>query len=109
MAVTLAIEDKAKLRKFLEQQYNLEEMKNLAFDLGIDYNRLPHETTVELSRELLSYCERMGLERNLVAKMLTRQHGEEREELARLLAKLPASDLEPKFCNIMLVRFGGPC
>jgi energy-coupling factor transporter ATP-binding protein EcfA2 len=86
MAITLDPDDRAKLRECLEQQFSLEELETLAFDLGIDSNKLLHTTAIQLSRELIGYFERRGNLNGLLTKMLSDRHD---DALARLSAKLP--------------------
>jgi hypothetical protein len=74
MAITLEPNDRAKLRELLEQRYSLDELETLAFDLGVDYNQLPHSTTTQLSRELVSYFERRGNLSSLTIKMLGQRY-----------------------------------
>ena len=51
--------ERARLRQFLQNHFNLEELKTLAFDLGIDYELFPHDTVPAFTRELIAYCQRM--------------------------------------------------
>ena len=53
-------EDRAKLRKFLEERFTLDELATLAFDLGVDHQTLPQATTAQLSMALIDYFERRG-------------------------------------------------
>lgn len=78
-------EEKAHLRKFLVAHFALNDLKNIAFDLGIDYQLLSHKTKDELSRELVAYCEHRGQLHLLVSAIL-----QERTDsaLTQLLAKL---------------------
>ncbi len=51
----------AQLRRRIEESFNLDEIKNLCFDLGINYENLPGEMTLTgRSRELVNYCQRNG-------------------------------------------------
>src|SRR5688572_4541638 len=68
MIEKLTDDDRTRLQRSLQDRFNLDELKNLAFDLGVDYESLPHSTKVELSRELISYFER----RNNVSCLLQR-------------------------------------
>ncbi len=63
-------EDRAQLREFLAERFNLDEMKTLCFDLGLDYEVFPHATKSELSRELIAYFERHDKMGCLVAAMV---------------------------------------
>ena len=68
MIEKLTHDERAKLHRYLQDRFNLVELKDLAFVLGVDYESLPHSTTVELSRELIGYFER----RNNVSCLLQR-------------------------------------
>jgi hypothetical protein len=92
-ATTLDPNDRARLREFLEQRFNLDELETLAWDLGIDYNKLPHTTTVQLSRELIGYCERRSNLNCLIAKVL---HQRPDADLMQLSTKLPAGSPRTK-------------
>lgn len=50
--------ERTELREFLQNHFNLNELKELTFDLGISYESFPHQTTSELSRELVDYFTR---------------------------------------------------
>ena len=69
-------------RELINQSFNLDEIKTLCFDLGVDYDDIPGEAKEGKIRELISYFGR-------------------RQELDRLLAKL--QELRPRiFENITL-------
>ena len=76
---------RSRLRLFLTERFSLSELKNLSFDLGVDYEMFPHQTKGELSRELLAYFERKQNLSCLVTEM-AKQRPE--EELVTLLAEL---------------------
>ena len=76
----------AKLREFLVRHFSLSEQKDLAFDLGVSYEVLAHDTASDLARELIAYCERRGQLSCLVAEVLKRRDD---SDLARLLITLP--------------------
>jgi hypothetical protein len=78
--------ERASLRQFLQNRFDLSELKNLAFDLGVDYQLFSHERIQDLSRELVEYFDRRDKLGCLVAEALNRRHD---EEMAQLLAKLP--------------------
>ncbi|RMG99071.1 MAG: hypothetical protein D6706_06130 [Chloroflexi bacterium] len=50
----------ATLRRNLETYFNLEEIKTLCFDLGINYENLPGSTLASKTRELVDYAQRYG-------------------------------------------------
>lgn len=76
---------RSRLRHFLTEYFSLSELKDLCFDLGVDYEMFPHQTKGDLSRELLAYFERKQNLSCLVAEMV-KQRPE--EELVTLLAEL---------------------
>jgi hypothetical protein len=78
--------ERASLRQVLERRFSLEDLETLAFDLGIDYNALKHETTTQLSTELVSYFERRGNLSCLVTEALCKRDD---EVLKYLATKLP--------------------
>ena len=82
----LSSEDRARLREFLADRFNLSEMKTLCFDLGVDYEEFPHGTRTEFSREVITYFERLNKVGCLVAEMV-----QERPDdwLTQLLAEVP--------------------
>jgi hypothetical protein len=80
--------DRAQLRQFLVAHFSLEELKNLAFDLGVDFELFAHQTKLEFARGLIAYFERRETLSGLVTEILRQRHD---EGLAQLLAKLPAS------------------
>jgi hypothetical protein len=85
--VALEPEDRAKLRQFLVERFSLDELKNLAFDLGVDFELFAHQTKQEFSRGLIAYFERRDNLSCLVTELLRQRHD---DDLAQLLAKLPA-------------------
>jgi hypothetical protein len=76
---------RSRLRQFLTDRFSLSELKDLSFDLGVDYEMFPHQTKGELSRELLGYFERKQNLSCLVAEM-ARQRPD--DELVTMLAEL---------------------
>ncbi len=54
---TLSV-DREGLRHLLEKHFNLQEIKDLCFDLQIDFDDLPSEG--KKSREIIAYCQRHG-------------------------------------------------
>ncbi|HQV70542.1 MAG TPA: hypothetical protein PLW39_13045 [Thermoflexales bacterium] len=54
----LPIADRAFVRDFLSKRFSLAELKDLAFDIGIDPDEIPSDTDATFSRELIAYCER---------------------------------------------------
>jgi len=82
---SLPAEDRATLRQFLVERFNLDELKNLAFDLSIDYEMFPHRTRSEFARGLIGYFERKGNLSCLVAQIVKLRPD---DEMTRLLASL---------------------
>lgn len=50
----------AKLREQISNTFNIEEIETLCFDLNIDKDNIAGESKLSKSRELVSYCERLG-------------------------------------------------
>jgi hypothetical protein len=50
--------DVAELRQLLARRFSLGELRDLCFDLGVDYDDLPAEGKAEKARELVAYLER---------------------------------------------------
>jgi hypothetical protein len=73
------------LRLFLTERFNLSELKDLCFDLGLDYEEFPHQTKRDLGREMLAYFERKGSLSCLVAEVVKRRP---EEEAVALLAEM---------------------
>jgi hypothetical protein len=81
--------ERRKLREHLENRFSLEELKTLAFDLGVPYESLPHQTTQVLGRELIAYSERTNSLRDLIKQALQRRPDHSlRHIAARLVAEL---------------------
>ena len=53
--MSLIADDKAELRKFLTSHFSFEELKTLAFDLGVDYDVFHQITKPLFSAELINY------------------------------------------------------
>jgi hypothetical protein len=84
-SIEVSADIRSRLRQFLTERFSLSELKDLSFDLGVDYEMFPHQTKGELSRELLGYFERNQNLSCLVAEM-TKQRPD--DELVSLLAEL---------------------
>ena len=52
--------EQAYVRQFLVDHFSLAELQDLAFDLSVDYEDLPHATKSEFCRELIAFFERRG-------------------------------------------------
>lgn len=60
--------DTIKLYRILSTYFSSSELRDLAFDLKINYESLPGETTQDKARELVLYLDRRGLTDNLVKR-----------------------------------------
>ena len=60
--MTVTAELRAQIQRLLVRHFNLPELKDLCFELGISYEELPYSTISEFARELILYCERHSLE-----------------------------------------------
>jgi len=68
-ALTTAL-DPVTLRRMLDDQFDLEEIKNLCFDLGIDFDDLRGEG--KKAREVVAYCQRRGRLQDLAVHIANR-------------------------------------
>lgn len=69
-------ENRAKLREFISERFNLDELKTLCFDLGLDYEEFPHATKSEFSRELIVHFQRHNKMGCLVAELIRQRPDE---------------------------------
>ena len=60
--------DLAKLRQLLVSHFSESELRDICFDLGVDYEDLPGESKSDKARELVTYFERRGCVPELVEK-----------------------------------------
>jgi hypothetical protein len=58
--------DRVKLRQILIDYFNEDELRDLCFDLSIDYENLPGANKVGKARELIAFVERHGRFQELV-------------------------------------------
>jgi predicted NACHT family NTPase len=60
--INLAVEplDRATLRQLLNSHFSESELRDLCFDLELDYEQLPGDRKGDKARELIMYCERHG-------------------------------------------------
>jgi len=56
----------ATLRQNIEASFDLEELKGITFDLGLKFDNLAGETLRAKSRELVDYCQRQNMLKELV-------------------------------------------
>ena len=59
---------RARLRKNLVEYFDGSELRDLCFDMGVDYESLPGQGKSDKARELVAYCERRQIVPDLVAK-----------------------------------------
>jgi tetratricopeptide (TPR) repeat protein len=86
MIAKLTVDERASLHRFLLEYFDLTELKNLAFDLGVDYELFPHGNKSDFSRELISYFERRNNLSCLVQQIISLRDD---SELIGILARLP--------------------
>jgi predicted MPP superfamily phosphohydrolase len=80
--------DRARLRQFLVNHFSLNDIKDMAFDLGVDFQLFSHNTKAGLSRDLITYFEQRDSLSCLVTEILRRRDS---NDLVQLLARLPTS------------------
>jgi hypothetical protein len=62
-------QDPAYLRKLLDLHLNINDIKNICYDLNIDYEDLSGDRKSDKIRELLQFCHRHGRIQDLIAKL----------------------------------------
>jgi len=65
--------DQAYLRQFVVDHFSFDELRDLAFDLGIDYESLPHGTVQQFARELIAHLKRRNQLHSLVEEVVRRR------------------------------------
>ena len=58
----------SKLREQISTSFNISEIKDLCFDLGVEYENLSGATRADKTRELVKYCQRHGRLNELVKR-----------------------------------------
>jgi hypothetical protein len=105
MATQLETQQRKVLLDFLVERFSLDDLKVLAFDLGVDYEILPHDSLPQLSLELIRYFERRSDLASLVREVLVQRPD---DGIAQLLATLapgtPLTKLEIVLPNEDLAR-----
>jgi hypothetical protein len=81
-------EMRADLHRLIKEKFNLDELKTLAFYLGIEHEAFAQNTLAEFTRELILYCERRDRLNCLIEEIL-RQRPELNQSLTPLLAQFP--------------------
>jgi hypothetical protein len=84
--MTLDPQDRAYLRSLLIKHYNLSELKDLAFDLDVDFQLFEHNTIANFVRDIITYFERR---QNLSCLIEEITKSRQATRLANLLIKLP--------------------
>lgn len=87
----LDINDRRELMEFLLTHFNLTELKNLAFAIGVEYEIFPHNTLGDFARELIKYLERIQ-SLYLLLQEIRRLRPDHNNFVARLLGKVPQKD-----------------
>lgn len=85
---TIDLEDKTKIKQRLSDGFNLSELKELCFDIGVSYEDLTYQNRSDLILELIGYVERRGQVGTLLEKTIERRPN---LKLGTLLAKYPAA------------------
>ena len=60
--------DRSRLRQILATRFGETELRDICFDLGVEYGALPGEGTGDKARELISYCQRHELILELIER-----------------------------------------
>lgn len=78
--------ERAELQQFLQSHFTLDELRDLVFDLGVDFELFRLETAEKLAHGLIVACEHRNILGCLVTKVLKRR---DNDQLAQMLTKLP--------------------
>lgn len=73
--INMPPQNKAELRQRLKEQFTIDELDSLAFDLGISRDELSGETLDARVRSLMTYVERRGHMNELVAAVMKERPG----------------------------------
>jgi len=63
------------LRQVLDDRFGEEDLRDLVFDLAIDYDDLPGKARKHKARELVAFCRRRGRLAELRSAILQRRPG----------------------------------
>ena len=89
----LETNERKELKEFLIASFNLEEFKDLSFNLGVDYQLFDHKTKGAFARGLIDFFDRRNKLDILVTEVMENRSS---EILVRIKAKLSASSSRPK-------------
>lgn len=59
----------AELQQKMAEQFNLKELRDLCFDLGVDHEEMSSEVKKEFCRELIGYLKRRGRLAELISRV----------------------------------------
>ena len=86
MTITPQATEKTTLREILKAQFSISELKELVFDLGVDYELFPHAKKQDFVLELVAYFDRRGQLRQLETAVFKLRPS---EDLSRLATSRP--------------------
>jgi hypothetical protein len=96
---------RTRLRWALTQYYNMEELRTLCFDLGVDYENVQRDTKDGTVRELILYFERRQLARRLLdAILVDREIDWGRLPQPSILEQLESANQELELTNKMIAE-----
>jgi len=75
--------DRVGLRRVIDVAFNLDELKSICFELGIDHEELAGSTKSAKIQELIGFCERRGRFSDLVRQVRTLRPHMEAQIVAR--------------------------
>jgi len=82
----------SELHRLLAKHYDLEELRTLAFNLGVDWDELGGETKSARARELIAYLQRRNRLGDLLAAIGT-SRPDVAQELQTVMSVVPTQDL----------------
>jgi hypothetical protein len=102
--MTLSFDERLAFKDYLTKHFNLDELKDLVFALGINYENIPHATASEFARELILCSERLEQLPCLMQFALKQRPS---DDIAELLVKLAPCDPRAKVIIIVSNEYRG--
>jgi hypothetical protein len=96
------------LVKAIHTGFDLEELKTLCFQMGVDYDDLAGQNRLGKCRELVEWCDRKGLTVALIMTCAAERPNNDYWSIA--LSRIPAEDAQlafPKLCSTATSKLKG--
>ncbi|MCW5849265.1 MAG: hypothetical protein KIT87_04215 [Anaerolineae bacterium] len=93
MSAALAASDRAALRQFMADRFNMADLTEICFDLSLDVEEFPRATKSQFCQELIGYFERKGNLACLLVEILKRRAD---DAMGRLLGRIGGCEARKK-------------